>query len=221
MPIPYAVQERLKAAGFKYHCFISYAHTINPDMTGCAERLEGAIQRELALSIPEPKVFRDKTNIKGGAKWEQMLKEALCTSVSMVAIFAPIYFDPAHQWCGLEWAAMAGLAKKRLPGEDFGTIIPVMIQASDPLPQAVAEIQYIDFSKVRTLGYGYYDTPDYRRKVIEIVERIEQIALALDRHQAQADCDHFEIPRQTAFPDYVAPSQPFPLTRSHYETQRI
>ncbi|MEW5959293.1 MAG: toll/interleukin-1 receptor domain-containing protein [Chloroflexota bacterium] len=218
MPIPPAVQARLAAAGFEYHCFISYAHTINQDMTGCAEHLQDAIRSELALSIPQPQVFRDTSNIKGGARWEQVLKEALCTSLAMVAVCAPIYFDPAHRWCGLEWAAMAGLAKKRLPGEDFGAIIPVMIQASDPLPQAVAEIQYIDFSKVRTVGHSYYDTPDYRRKVIEIVERIEQIALALDRHQAQADCANLEIPQQTAFLDYIAPSQPFPLTRSHYET---
>lgn len=218
MPIPYDVQERLRAAGFEYHCFISYAHTINQDMTEAAERLEAAIESALALSIAEPKVFLDKTTIKGGAKWRQTLKEALCTSIAMVAVLAPIYFDPSHKWCGIEWAAMSRLTEQRIPGENFGAIIPVMIQASNPLPQAVAEIQYIDFSRVRTLGQRYFDTQEYREKVMEIVDRVEQVAMALDRGQVRADCQDFRIPRQSAFLDYIAPSQPFPLTRSHYET---
>ena len=217
MPIPYAAQGRLRAAGFKYHCFISWAHTINPDMTECATRLEDAIKGQLALSINDPQVFRDQTNIKGGANWRQKLREALCTSISMVAVIAPIYFDPDHKWCGLEWAAMARLSDRRLPGEDFGSIIPVMVQVSNPLPAALADIQYVDFSKVRTSGRRYYRTLEYRQKVIEIVERIEEIAMALDRHQSRANCDNFRIPRQSAFLDYEAPSQPFPLTRSHYE----
>lgn len=218
MPIPYDVQERLRVAGFKYFCFVSYAHTINQDMTEAAGRLEDAIKSALALSIPEPRVFLDKTNIKGGARWRQTLKEALCTSIAMVAVLAPIYFDPSHKWSGIEWAAMARLAEQRLPGENFGAIIPVIIQASDPLPQAVAEIQYIDFSRVRTLGQRYYETQEYREKVVEIVGRIEQIAIALDRNQVRADCDGFRIPRRSVFLDYVTPSQPFPLTRSRYET---
>jgi len=211
MPITPGLEQWLVDAGYEYHCFISWAHTKNRDMTNCARRIKEAIEELLALDIPTPKVFLDEREITGGAVWRRRLERALCRSVAMVSICAPIYYHPSHGWCGLEWAAMDRLSQERLPNSDFKTIIPVLLRKQDPLPREVLEIQYIDFSPVIIRGRHYYRTQDFRKKINQIVDRIEQIAMTLAHNQCAADCDQFNLPSTPAFADYHARTQPFPF----------
>jgi hypothetical protein len=156
-------------------------------------------------------VFLDEDSIRGGAEWQRTVGQALCRSVAMVAICAPIYFHPKHRWCGLEWAAMDLLGRLRLMGEDLGAIIPVVYRETKPQPGALEPIQYIDISRVTVCGRRYYNTQEFRRKMIEVGETIEQIALALARRGTRARCEEFEFPSDPAFLDYEARSQPFPF----------
>lgn len=212
MPITYEVDQWLQQRGrYEHHCFVSWPHTIDPYITDCARAVKTAIEGSLASSFHDPKVFLDETEITGGAEWEASLQSALCKSVSMVAICAPIYYRPEHRWCGLEWAAMEHLGSSRLRGRDFKAIIPVMVRMSGPLPTAVSRIQYIDFSGVTTLGRRYFSVKEFRLKIQEIVRRIEQIAEELWRSESMADCEMFQFPRESAFSDYPMPAQNFPL----------
>jgi hypothetical protein len=211
MPITPSLEQWLINAGYEYHCFISWPHTRNPDMTNCARMIGGAIEEFLALDIPTPKVFLDESEITGGAVWQSRLERALCKSVAMVSICAPIYYHPSHRWCGLEWAAMDRLSQERLPDVDFKAIIPVLLRKEDPLPREVQEVQYIDFSRVIIRGRRYYRTQDFRRKTVEIVNRIEQVARTLADNQRIADCEDFDLPTTPAFADYHARTQPFPF----------
>jgi hypothetical protein len=211
MAITPDVEKWLQDAGYEYHCFISWAHTGNEDMTECARRVKDAIEKELSLFIPSPKVFLDEVGITGGADWRTTLMRALCKSIVMVAVCAPIYYHPSHKWCGQEWAAMDMLGQKRLPGEDFRLIIPIIVRMSDPLPVTVSEIQYIDFSRVTIRGRSYYRTIEFREKIRDIIDRIEQIALAIVRNQSKADCEQFQFPSEPAFSKYQEKSRPFPL----------
>src|SRR5439155_9188917 len=109
--------------------------------------------------------------IPGGAEWRETLRRGLCSSLTMVAICAPIYYDSSHRWCGLEWAAMDMLSTVRLVGEDFKAIIPLVIRIreDEPLPDAVSSLQHIDFSNIMTMGRRYYRTQECRRNIQKIV----------------------------------------------------
>jgi hypothetical protein len=216
MAIDYPTEQWLQTAGYEHHCFISWPHTISKELTECARRLKTAIEQQLALSIPRPRVFLDETGITGGAQWENAMKQALCRSITMVAVCAPIYYHPDHRWCGLEWAAMQSLSRSRLPNEDFTTIIPVIIRKSDSMPRAVSAIQYIDFSNVTIRARRYYTTQEFRSKTSEIVERIEEIARALVRNRSRTGCKDFDFPTEPAFSDYAAPAKRFPASVSFW-----
>lgn len=211
MPITPHVDKWLHEAGYEYHCFVSWPHTNNKDMTECAIKIKETIEAYLACSIPNPKVFLDESDIIGGAIWQKKLKNALCKSISMVAVCAPIYYHPSHKWCGQEWAAMNKLSKKRLPQIDFHTIIPLLLKKDNVLPIALSEIQYIDFSRVLLRGRNYYRTIDFRNKIWQIVGRIEQIACTIAQNQAIPDCAQFNFPNKSAFGDIEHPNQPFPF----------
>ena len=212
MPITYEVEKWLREEGaYENHCFISWPHTINRDITECAQSIKRSILEGLAYSFHNPQVFLDESGIVGGSDWEMRLRRSLCRSVSMVAICAPIYYRPEHQWCGLEWAAMEQISSSRLPGNDLKTIIPVMVRKSDPLPTAVSGIQHIDISRATLQGRRYYTFPEFRSKIQAIVGQIEQIAEALWRSDSRADCDLFQFPTKSAFADYSVPVQRFPL----------
>lgn len=180
-------------------------------MVECARRIKEAIEQDLALSIADPKVFLDETDLEGGVKWQETIAQALCRSIAMVAICAPIYYHPSHKWCGLEWAAMDILSESRLPGEDFKAIIPVILRQREPLPSPMAEIQFIDLSRVTICGRRYYSTQEFRQRIIEIAERIEKVAFVVARNGALADCKQFQLPTESAFSGYVGQGQPFPF----------
>lgn len=201
----------LSNAGYTYHCFISWVHTNNPLMTECAIMIKKCIENHLALDIPKPRVFLDQSEIKGGAIWEQELTKALCRSIAMVSLCAPIYYHPDHRWCGLEWAAMENLSNERLSNVTFKSIIPVLIKKDNDLPDEVREIQFIDLSPVIVRGRYYFRSHDFQNKIKEIVERIELIAKAIAENQCIANCQEFVMPNNPAFINHITPDQDFPF----------
>jgi len=212
MAIAPAVDNWLKNEGnYEYHCFVSWPHTINPDLTACARAVKKAIEEDLAYSIHKPRVFLDESDITGGDDWKARLSGALCRSIAMVAICAPIYYRSEHIWCGLEWAAMEHLSSRRLQGKNFKAIIPLMVRKSDPLPTAVSAVQYIDLSKITTRGRDYFKAREFRQNVQEIVSRIEQVAEELCRSKSKSDCHTFDIPAKSAFSDHGPIAPVFPL----------
>lgn len=210
-PITPEIEHWLQDAGYEYHCFISWAHAPNRDLIECARKVREAIEQDLALSIPNPRVFFTETDVGGGAKRRETLARALCRSIAMVAICAPIYYHPAYEQCGLEWAAMDMLSGSRLPGEDFKAIIPVILRHRGSLPNPVAEIRCIDFSRVTARGRRYYNSTDFRQKIMEVCEQIERIAFVMACNGVLASCEQFQLPTESAFSNYEAGRQPFPF----------
>lgn len=200
MAITPALERWLKEAGYKYHCFVSYPRVRNTDIIECSKRVKDAIENHLALDI-NPSVFLDET-ITGGADWQSTLRGALCRSITMIAICAPIYYHPDHSWCGLEWAAMDCLCDLRLPGRDFRTIIPLMVREEVPLPEPVSKTQYINISRVMLQGRRYYKTLEFRRRIEEITRHIEKVAFAIRDNDARPDCEAFAFPEISAFANW-------------------
>ena len=205
------VQTWLSAAGYEYHCFISWPHIADHEIAECARRVKEAIESELRYSVPDPRVFLDETNISVGDVWRNVLSQALCRSVAMVAICAPIYYHPAHPWCGVEWAGMEQLSNKRLENLSFGTIIPIVVRERKAVPEVVAKFQYVDFSRTQIQGRHYYSTQEFRGRIVQVVERIENIAAALVKNNRPADCNKFVFPESSAFANLVVDEQGMPF----------
>ncbi len=213
MPITPEIEQWLKDAGYEHHCFISYPRVRNNCLTECAKRVKDAIENDLALSINNPSVFLDET-IPGGTLWESKIKTALCRSVTMAALCAGIYYHPAHNWCGLEWAAMDDLCESRLPGSEYRTIIPMIVRVESSIPDAVLKNQWIDISSLTLQGRRYYTTREFRSRVREVVNHIERIAIAIVGKQARTDCQQFQFPSTSAFSNWQPVKQAAPFYRN-------
>ncbi len=213
MTIPLDIEQWLQNAGYGNHCFVSWPHTKSEVLLDCARNIKKLIEEYLAISIPNPRVFIDEEGIPVGDEWEKTLRHELCKSIVMVAICAPIYYDPSHKWCGLEFAAMDILSQKRLVGEGMRAVIPIIIRIreDEPLPEAVSKLQYYDFSSILTVGKKFYKTPECRKMIIKIVNRIDEIASKLASRQANTDCENFQIPTESAFAGYQVKRQPYPF----------
>jgi len=196
----------LDEAGFKHYCFISYPHG-GVQMTDFARRIGEAIRAELGTRISNPSVFFDSEDIPPGAAWPTSLRLGLCTSISMVAILAPIYLEEDHEWCGREWAAMASLGERRLPNNEIQPIIPVFFRKTE-LPRTAGARQPIDLSRVSLKGRRFYSTEEFRAAVLRIVDQIIEIARLIHENQARAGVDEFEMPAQSAFVQAPLPVPP-------------
>jgi hypothetical protein len=209
----------LRQAGYEYHCFVSYprikkadgsidaAHPINQ----CAREVRDALVRHLAFSVPEPKVFLD-LDMSGGTDWEARLRTALCRSVVMVAICAGIYYHPSHRWCGLEWAAMDALGRRRLRDSDLLAIFPLMLKREKSLPPAVGVTQWGGDLTGAALSRRYYSTISFSRNIEDVVAHIERVADAIRARNETSRCGEFHFPQTSAFAEWQADSAEFPLT---------
>lgn len=211
MPDVFETGKWLEVGGYDYHCFISWPHTSDTGLTDCAKTLKDKIESELGSVFPMPRVFLDEEEIRFGIEWKRKISQALCKSVAMVAICAPIYYHPSHSWCGFEWRGMELLSYQRFPGMNHKAIIPVIWRHVEPTPKAVKEIQWVDFSRVTIAGRRYYSTQEYRKKVKGVVDRIIEIAQLLAEHRRVAECTAFEIPSDSAFSDFEAKIKAFPF----------
>ncbi len=211
MSITYMLNQWLEDSGYEYHCFISWPHTKSRELTQCARKVKEAIEESLALSIARPKVFWDESEIYGGANWQETLLRSLCKSVAMVSICAPIYYDPSHPWCGLEWAAMHGLSRKRIPRAGFNTIIPILVKEDDAMPKTISQIQCINISGLMASSRQYHLTNEFRHKIAQIVAHIERIAQTLQHNNSITNCEQVKIPPKSAFAKHRVKANPFPF----------
>jgi hypothetical protein len=207
------IEQRLKEAGYKHHCFISYPRVPNKEVVKFVRRVREAIRGELSLSVNNPSVFLDES-IETGSRWKPTLKEALCQSLTMVAICAPIYYHPERPWCGLEWATMEELKRRRLPHHDeLGTIIPIILREAQHQPKIVSDIQWINISN-ESLVPGFYTSGKFNRLVRRIVNHIEKVSDVLvgdADNVVRTNCQDFQFPLRSAFEECqeVEPPAPF------------
>lgn len=206
------IDKHLQEAGYANHCFISWPHTLNQDLTDCAKKLKESIVQGLALSIENPYVFLDESDVIGGDKWERIISDSLCRSIVLIALCAPIYYH--SKWCGLEWTTMQKLNEKRIPKKKFGAIIPIIIRYSPgDLPDPVKEIQYYDMSPILTSGRSYYESEEYRQNIRKIIIRIQEVAWTLFENNIKANCEDFQISQESVFSYYHEKKQPMPFRK--------
>jgi hypothetical protein len=213
MPLTYADEQWLENAGYEHHCFISWPHTGDKDLSKCAERVEADIMSGLSEFITVPKVWRDEPGLQPGDIWSDVIKQKLCRTVAMVAICGPMYYHPRHFWCGLEWAAMQAMSDARLHGYTFAAVLPIIAKKRGPLPIVVSAIQFADLSGLIAMSAAPYKTNEYRLKIARVVNRIEEIAKAIVANQSYPDCNNFQFPTVSAFDNYLPEEQASPIER--------
>jgi hypothetical protein len=208
------LEDWLKEAGYEHYCFISYPRVEGSAVMDLARAFANAIRTELKNFTEDwdKRVFIDE-DIAGGEVWEERLRVALCRSVVMVAVCAPIYYSKSHRWCGREYQGMLALKARRLPESPTGTILPMIVRKGrDPLPLPITSVQYCDLEKETTRG-GFHRTRKFRSLTFDILERVDSVAAELRERNAVAGCagDEFPLPDRSAFEDYDVRQQAAPL----------
>ena len=207
------LEDWLKDAGYEHYCFISYPRVEGSAVMAVARAFANAIRTELKNFTEDwdKRVFIDE-DIAGGEAWEERLRLALCRSVVMVAVCAPIYYSKGHRWCGREYQGMLALKERRLPESPTGTIFPVIVRKNDPLPPPIASLEYRELDKEITLG-GIQRRRKFQDVIVEILNRVDSVATALRERNSVARCagDEFTLPSQSAFEDWDVRPQAAPL----------
>jgi hypothetical protein len=211
MEISEETEQWLKAAGYRYYCFISYPK-IHDEIGKFAVCVKDAIEKQLAATVDKPQVFVADKNIPDGTTWEEVLGGALCRSVVMVALCVSAYYRSAHKWCGLEWAAMENLGTGRLRGYVLRPIIPVMLRLELPIPDAVLRTQYVEMTAASLTWTKYCSTLEFKKNIQRVVDYIGEVAEAIASNQEGAgNCGTYSFPRESAFVGWRPVRQEYPF----------
>jgi hypothetical protein len=116
------------AGVFRYACLISYRHGHQPG----TQRFYEAFRRELAIQVdfylPGMDVYLDTNRVRGGDFFNRELASVLCSSVCMVMLFNPLYFDASNSYAAREYRAMVALEQQRLIDDQAGIAASLALQ---------------------------------------------------------------------------------------------
>jgi hypothetical protein len=90
---------------------------------------------------------------------------------------------------------MDALSKKRLANHELCANIPILLQASTPVPH-VLPIQCEDLSGLVTSSPGFHKTRTFKRAIDRAVMQIVAVAMALKQRDAQTGCDSIQLPSE-------------------------
>lgn len=205
---------RREDGGGNKHCvFLSYPRNHDSETTRCARTIARAIRAKLGDYRglePCDRVFVDEECIRQGT-WQPQIERALCQSMVMIAVCAPIYYDRDKPFCGREFNSMSLVGQHRLAP----TIVPVLVRKSKrcPLPRAISELQYIDVVAETLNCRDYHRRPPFLTKMNILFDRVVDVANQLydSRARAHPSPNEFRIGEESAFDDYDLPDESMPL----------
>jgi hypothetical protein len=165
---------------YNYDVFLSYRHAgvvhewvhehFYPRLS---EWLSGAATRDVAVFID--------SSIEAGQVWPIALRNALCGSRVMVAVYSPQYFHSA--WCQAEFRtilareAACGLA---VGGDARSLIFPVKFNDGEHFPEEATNITFRDLSGWNSPHAVFAETPAYVEFSKAVSELAEEIVRRLD-----------------------------------------
>ncbi|HEU5428761.1 MAG TPA: toll/interleukin-1 receptor domain-containing protein [Actinocrinis sp.] len=165
-------------AGF----FWSYTHLDNEYDHGRILRLAELIKREYAIRTrQELDIFVDRTHIGWGEDWRERLNVALGGTTFFIPIITPGYLNSAE--CRRELLMFAGhstsLGRQEL-------ILPILyvdtpaLDLEDSRDEVVSLIKRTQREDWRRLRFEAEDSPDHRRAISRIVNRLLEISAGID-----------------------------------------
>jgi hypothetical protein len=203
--------------GFTNACFISYRHSSEPGVQKFYDSFRTELAVQVGLLMPGMKVYLDTDRLRGGDFFNKELAFALCSSVCMVSLYNPYYFDVNNTYTAREYQAMVTLERQRLsviPQEarGKGLIIPIIIRGN--LPDEIRrERQYYQLD---LLAPGDLKKPNSRQALRQVAEQIHQRhevfrSVAVDPCRL---CSDFDFPTEGDIMDWLvgitAPPQKMP-----------
>ena len=161
----------------RYACYLSYQRG-NDLVDRFARELFHTLSDELGLVTNLP-VWFDTGRIEAGDSWNQALADALASSVCLVPILTPTYFE--RLYCSQEFFGMRRLEAMRTPTRkpQDSLIIPVVLRGKDRLPQMIQQTQFVDFSDYLAFGPKQFRSQRFTRSVAALGR---QIAALCDKY---------------------------------------
>jgi hypothetical protein len=211
---------------FKYSCFISYRNHEQSELAkNFITELHDALRNELTVRI-DKEIFVDSKGIGGGNFVHPTLSRALCTSVCMVPVYTPTYFNRRKPYCAREYHAMETLETRRLArlpqpfSQECGLIFPVILRGEDGLPAQIKDKRFCYNFERFDLGLEPISkNPNFKGDIRAMAKAIHARAEMLEAtgEDMTCDCDGFNFPsEEEVLPwlDSIVPlPQPFPLRK--------
>ena len=205
---------------FKYACFISYRHSHEPGVQKFYESFRRELAVQVGLYLPGMSVYLDTGRLRGGDFFNRELAYALCSSVCMISLYSPYYFDLHHPYAAREYQAMVRLERKRLSSmpqeaQNKGLIIPIIIRGS--LPEEVKRER--QFYTLDLLTPGDLKKP---KSLLALRQVAEDIYMRYEAFRAAGEdpcgiCEDFDFPSEIEIKDWLtgitSPHQKMPWRR--------
>jgi hypothetical protein len=190
----------------EFSSFISYPHGQGKIIKPFIERLRTELEDRVEPFVDMPP-YHDAARLAPGYRYDNALANAICRSLSMVAVYMPQY--ESSEYCLREFAAMEELERQRLPslaphlGPEQGMIFPIVLRKNETrtgqarLPDWITEQrQYSDFSRFQTGIGDIFELPDVILQIEKIVQSIRNLyeaIIELDRDPCDG-CDGYTMP---------------------------
>jgi hypothetical protein len=129
-------------------------------------------ENELDNILPTtPRIFVDKSGLTPGVDFENELFKNLIFSKCMVSIWSPPYFRKS-EWCVMEYLTMRfkqDYHKLNAFTTPKTLLWPIMYRKVDPLPPAIQNITYLDYSDYNVVGEAFFKS----EKFIKFQEKLQ------------------------------------------------
>ncbi len=161
---------------YQYDVFISYKSKSRNWLRDIfLEPFLHFLEEEIGKDV---RVFVDWHDLEPGDAWRERLKKGLVSSKCLVSLLLPTYFESS--WCKREFAVFehrsrqCGLLSGSQPG---GLIVPISLHKGDRYPDAVKDMQFIDYKYFYSSNIeGYKKRKKYQRLQDEIKILAEVVA---------------------------------------------
>ena len=157
-----------------YEAFLSYAHFDNYD--GRVSKFREELEKRLSQGLGrEFTIFQDTTGLAVGSLWEQEIAKALDSSVVLIALITPSFFN--REWCRREVETFLSLKPQQgrpaiiIPIYWLETPLlddPVALK-DHPIGPLLSAIQYDDWTNVFDEPI---DSPEVRKKLSVLTKAI-------------------------------------------------
>ncbi len=157
---------------YSYHIFFSYKRdpltlTWHRELV---KRIKLYVCNELNIAQENLCIFFDEKTIEAGDAWEDELRDAIKSSICLVAIWSPEYFHSA--WCLIEFHSF--LERQEMLNKK-GLIIPASYHDGKHFPNDAKAIKFLDFSDYASTIDAFWQSPDaviFERKIKDFSKNI-------------------------------------------------
>jgi hypothetical protein len=197
---------------FERSCFLSYRHRPPREYVEVVSDFYGMLETEILLHLSVGSLMppRDGDNFITNE-----LAYTLCTSLCMVVLYVPAYFDSDQLSCAREYRAMELLEAQRMMElghankHTHGLIIPVIYRGWDDFPERIKQERNCYNIQQYTLGKRVKNNSKVKVEVQKIAEYIgKRYAESKQLDEPCFECREFAYPEEGRVAPWLATLEP-------------